>query len=102
MAGHRNPCVTTVYDFMLEVDVVQQPRFWAKFSRLTLTACGPSGFGGSALSHCVCFSGLAFCFLQYTLLLKELSTFVRLGQGLTSVFPQLFLLISRFWPMMIL
>ena len=47
---------------MLEVDVVQQPRFWAKFSRLTLTASGPSGFGGSALSHCVCFSGLAFCF----------------------------------------
>jgi hypothetical protein len=87
---------------MLEVDVVQQPRFWAKFSRLTLTACGPQGFGGSALSHCVWFSGVAFCFLQYTLLLKELSTFVRSGQGTMSVFPQFFLLISRFWHMMIL
>lgn len=38
---HRDPCVTTVYDLMLEVDVVQRPRFLAKvFSCLTSTAWG--------------------------------------------------------------
>lgn len=36
MIRHRDPCVTTVYDLILEVDVVQWPRFWAKFPLVLL------------------------------------------------------------------
>jgi hypothetical protein len=43
MVRHSDPCVTTVYDLMLEVDVVQRPRFGTKFS-LSSTACVPLDF----------------------------------------------------------